>query len=173
MITPSGRFSPNEKICLSLSDFHPETWQPTWGIDKILLGLQSFMNTEESTVGSVKGTVEERKTYALNSLDFNCNNTTFRKLFPELVELNDKRKAEMDRITNNNNSSSSSNNTTITNVTTTTINNNGQPKSKKCMNNRLRRGLILLVIIITVLYGLSWYRRKQQRMGIPNTFREL
>lgn len=26
MLTPSGRFEPGAKICLSLSDFHPESW---------------------------------------------------------------------------------------------------------------------------------------------------
>lgn len=174
MITPSGRFAPNEKICLSLSDFHPETWQPTWGIDKILLGLQSFMNTEETTVGSVKATKEERNTYALNSLDFNCNNTTFRKLFPELVELRDKRKAEMDRLTGSSSSSAASsdsvNSVGTPNSTTTMVGGGGKRKSPKCMNKRLRRGLFLLVIIVAVLYGISWYRRKQLRNGgVANT----
>lgn len=26
MLTPSGRFQPNRRLCLSMSDFHPETW---------------------------------------------------------------------------------------------------------------------------------------------------
>lgn len=30
MITPSGRFKPSERLCLSMSDFHPETWNPAW-----------------------------------------------------------------------------------------------------------------------------------------------
>ncbi|ORZ35162.1 ubiquitin-conjugating enzyme/RWD-like protein [Catenaria anguillulae PL171] len=28
MLTPSGRFKPGERICLSYSDYHPETWNP-------------------------------------------------------------------------------------------------------------------------------------------------
>lgn len=28
MITPSGRFQTNTRLCLSMSDFHPETWNP-------------------------------------------------------------------------------------------------------------------------------------------------
>jgi ubiquitin-conjugating enzyme E2 J2 len=28
MLTPSGRFKPNTRLCLSMSDFHPETWNP-------------------------------------------------------------------------------------------------------------------------------------------------
>lgn len=38
-ITPSGRFATNQKICLSLSDFHPELWNPAWNIGSILIGL--------------------------------------------------------------------------------------------------------------------------------------
>lgn len=30
MLTPSGRFEPNQRICLSMSDFHPETWNCMW-----------------------------------------------------------------------------------------------------------------------------------------------
>lgn len=26
MLTPSGRFKPGERLCLSISDFHPESW---------------------------------------------------------------------------------------------------------------------------------------------------
>ena len=28
MITPNGRFKTNTRLCLSMSDFHPETWNP-------------------------------------------------------------------------------------------------------------------------------------------------
>jgi ubiquitin-protein ligase len=31
MLTPNGRFKPNTKLCLSMSDFHPETWC-VWGL---------------------------------------------------------------------------------------------------------------------------------------------
>jgi ubiquitin-conjugating enzyme E2 J1 len=29
-VQPSGRFAVNEKICLSISSFHPKNWQPSW-----------------------------------------------------------------------------------------------------------------------------------------------
>ena len=32
MITPSGRFVPNRRLCLSMSDFHPESWNPVWSV---------------------------------------------------------------------------------------------------------------------------------------------
>jgi len=30
MYTPSGRFEPNKPLCLSMSNYHPETWVPSW-----------------------------------------------------------------------------------------------------------------------------------------------
>lgn len=38
----------NKKICLSISSFHPETWQPSWGIRTALLALMAFFTTEVS-----------------------------------------------------------------------------------------------------------------------------
>ena len=43
MITPSGRFQTNTRLCLSISDFHPDTWNPSWTVSTILMGLISFM----------------------------------------------------------------------------------------------------------------------------------
>ena len=38
MVTPSGRFEVNMKICMSMSDFHPESWNPSWRVETILVG---------------------------------------------------------------------------------------------------------------------------------------
>ena len=43
MITPNGRFKCNTRLCLSISDFHPDTWNPAWSVSTILTGLLSFM----------------------------------------------------------------------------------------------------------------------------------
>lgn len=43
MITPNGRFQTNTRLCLSISDFHPDTWNPAWSVSTILTGLLSFM----------------------------------------------------------------------------------------------------------------------------------
>ncbi|URE06008.1 ubiquitin-conjugating enzyme E2 [Musa troglodytarum] len=32
LITPNGRFATNKKICLSMSDYHPESWNPIWSV---------------------------------------------------------------------------------------------------------------------------------------------
>ena len=52
MVTETGRFSMNQRICLSISDFHPESWNPVWPIKSIIIALISFMTSNQSTVGS-------------------------------------------------------------------------------------------------------------------------
>ncbi|ORY78430.1 ubiquitin-conjugating enzyme/RWD-like protein [Leucosporidium creatinivorum] len=67
MATPSGRFEINKKICLSISSFHPETWQPSWGIRTALLALTAFFTTDvrsPSPVGSMDAPVMERQRLA-------------------------------------------------------------------------------------------------------------
>ncbi|PIN13743.1 Ubiquitin-protein ligase [Handroanthus impetiginosus] len=86
MTTPNGRFMTQKKICLSMSDFHPETWNPMWSVSSILNGLLSFMMDNSPTTGSVVTTDEEKQRLAKTSLAFNCKNPTFRKLFPEYME---------------------------------------------------------------------------------------
>ncbi|CZT12158.1 hypothetical protein WAI453_003015 [Rhynchosporium graminicola] len=67
MHTPSGRFQPSTRLCLSISDFHPKSFNPAWEVSTILIGLLSFMTSEEMTTGSVSGTEAERKWAAQRS----------------------------------------------------------------------------------------------------------
>ncbi|KAK3072304.1 Ubiquitin-conjugating enzyme E2 6 [Teratosphaeriaceae sp. CCFEE 6253] len=64
MHTPSGRFRPSERLCLSISDFHPKSFNPAWEVSTILLGVLSFMTSEEMTTGSVSATEAQRKEMA-------------------------------------------------------------------------------------------------------------
>lgn len=64
MITPSGRFQTSTRLCLSISDFHPKSFNPAWEVSTILIGLLSFMTSEEMTTGSVSGSEQERKRLA-------------------------------------------------------------------------------------------------------------
>jgi ubiquitin-conjugating enzyme E2 J2 len=86
MITPNGRFATQKRICMSMSDFHPETWNPMWSVSSILTGLLSFMMDNTPTTGSVSTSDEEKQRLAQNSLAFNCKSAVFRKMFPEYVE---------------------------------------------------------------------------------------
>ena len=69
-----------------MSDFHPETWNPMWSVASILNGLRSFMYEEAPTAGSITASTAERRRLAAKSLRHNVANATFRKLFPEWVE---------------------------------------------------------------------------------------
>ena len=73
-LTPSGRFSVNEKICLTFTNFHPEYWQPAWTIRNILQALVSFMPVDEDnlSIGATTGTKEERQLLARRSIEFSC-----------------------------------------------------------------------------------------------------
>lgn len=78
MITPNGRFKcntrysmtlsslsseetalerfdlPLPRLCLSITDFHPDTWNPAWSVSTILTGLLSFMVEKGPTLGSIE-----------------------------------------------------------------------------------------------------------------------
>ena len=87
MLTPNGRFKTQTRLCLSMSDFHPETWNPLWSVSTILMGLYSFMVEETPTQGSVITSSDYKRKLALESLKYNVLNNNFCDLFPELVIL--------------------------------------------------------------------------------------
>ncbi|KAM0884975.1 hypothetical protein ACQ4PT_030668 [Festuca glaucescens] len=43
MTTPSGRFAPHKRICLSMSDFHPESWNPMWSVARAPIIYGEFL----------------------------------------------------------------------------------------------------------------------------------
>ena len=72
-LTPSGRFETHTKVCLSFSAFHPELWQPAWGIRLILEALIAFLpSPADGAIGSLDWSSEERKRLAAKSKDFCC-----------------------------------------------------------------------------------------------------
>lgn len=86
-------FQTNTRLCLSISDYHPDTWNPAWTVSTIITGLMSFMNDNQPTLGSLVSSESERKLLARKSRQFNLKDKTFCVLFPEEVE---KIKAEME-----------------------------------------------------------------------------
>ncbi|KAI0736424.1 UBC-like protein [Fomitopsis betulina] len=83
MLTPSGRFQPDRKICFSMSDFHPGTWNPAWSVSTILTGLLSFMLSDEMTTGSVTSTDDDKRAYAARSHAWNIQQKRFKEAFPD------------------------------------------------------------------------------------------
>ncbi|OLY83465.1 Ubiquitin-conjugating enzyme E2 J1 [Smittium mucronatum] len=72
-LTPNGRFETNKKICLSFTEYHPETWQPSWGVQTVLMALISFMPTpSRGSIGSLSYPPEEIQRLALLSDSYNC-----------------------------------------------------------------------------------------------------
>lgn len=86
MFTPSGRFQTNRRLCLSMSDFHPKSWNPSWSVETIIRGIHSFMNSEEPATGSFTVGNAERIQLARNSWAFNRKQQVFREIFPERLD---------------------------------------------------------------------------------------
>jgi ubiquitin-conjugating enzyme E2 J1 len=73
LLNPSGRFEVGTKICLSISSYHPEHWQPSWSIRTVLVALISFMPTKgEGAIGALDYPPEERKKLAAKTIGFAC-----------------------------------------------------------------------------------------------------
>ncbi|KAJ6580760.1 ubiquitin-conjugating enzyme/RWD-like protein [Mycena capillaripes] len=85
MLTPSGRFHPDKKICFSMSDFHPGSWNPAWSVATILTGLLSFMLSDEMTTGSVTSTDAHKRAFAARSHAWNIAQPRFKEAFPEVL----------------------------------------------------------------------------------------
>eukprot|EP01083_Nonionella_stella_P238229 834986_1 len=86
MLTPNGRFKTGRRLCLSMSDYHPESWNPMWSVSTIITGLISFMVETAPTLGSIETSSSQKKGFAKHSLEFNVQDEKFQKLFPDLVE---------------------------------------------------------------------------------------
>jgi hypothetical protein len=71
-----------------MSDYHPETWNPSWRVETILLGLISFMldESDPTTAGGINESRYQRRIDAKLSFFRNLRNREFRSLFPDLVK---------------------------------------------------------------------------------------
>jgi len=101
VLTPNGRFEVGKKICLSISGFHPETWQPSWSIRTALLAIIGFMPTPgQGTIGSLDYTPDERRVLARRSVDWVCPQCGLASalLLPPSQEQNQEQKEEVEKI---------------------------------------------------------------------------
>ncbi|XP_076892752.1 ubiquitin-conjugating enzyme E2 32-like [Bidens hawaiensis] len=68
LLTPNGRFETQTKICLSISNHHPEHWQPSWSVRTALTALIAFMPTNPNgALGSLDYKKDERRVLAIKS----------------------------------------------------------------------------------------------------------
>eukprot|EP01024_Parvocaulis_polyphysoides_P054171 TRINITY_DN545_c0_g2_i1.p1 TRINITY_DN545_c0_g2~~TRINITY_DN545_c0_g2_i1.p1 ORF type:complete len:310 (-),score=43.93 TRINITY_DN545_c0_g2_i1:236-1078(-) len=68
MLSPNGRFEVGRKICLSISERHPEEWQPSWSLRTALTALIAFLPTPgKGALGSLDFPKEDRKILAAKS----------------------------------------------------------------------------------------------------------
>merc|ERR1719253_2438269 len=77
MTTPNGRFELQTRLCLSMSDYHPETWQPSWSLATVLQGVLSFMCETTVTAGSVETDDRTKKDLAAKSRAWNWSQPEF------------------------------------------------------------------------------------------------
>ncbi|KAH8045678.1 hypothetical protein JL720_16611 [Aureococcus anophagefferens] len=63
----------DHKICMSMSDYHPESWNPSWSVSTILKGVLSFMLGDEVTTGAVEASAGDRRALAAASAAWNAS----------------------------------------------------------------------------------------------------
>ena len=67
VLTPSGRFVCGEDICLSASNYHPETWTPRWTVISLVDALRLHMLTTANEIGGLVTSDDKRRSYAESS----------------------------------------------------------------------------------------------------------
>ncbi|PFH31326.1 ubiquitin-conjugating enzyme subfamily protein [Besnoitia besnoiti] len=73
MLTQNGRFEVGKKVCLSASSYHPELWQPAWGIRTLLDALCAFFPTPAGgALHSLDKPEKVRRQLALESVTWAC-----------------------------------------------------------------------------------------------------
>lgn len=49
MVSETGKFIVNASQCLSISEHHPESWDPTWTVRTLIIGVISFLLDEKAS----------------------------------------------------------------------------------------------------------------------------
>ncbi|XP_055388558.1 ubiquitin-conjugating enzyme E2 J1-like [Condylostylus longicornis] len=73
LLNQNGRFEVGRKVCLSASNYHPELWQPAWGIRTMLDALHAFFSTPcDGALHSLNWPAELRRQLAIESPKWKC-----------------------------------------------------------------------------------------------------
>ncbi len=91
MLTPSGRYNINSKICLTNSSYHMGDWSSTWNISSILIAFYSiWLDDKEHGISHITDTPEHRQSMAKKSIEYNNkNNLKIYQKFDRTHLLND------------------------------------------------------------------------------------
>jgi len=97
-LTPNGRFEVNRKICLSITGFHSDEWNPTITISGMLVQLYTVFEKDiDVGLGHIKRTKNERSDLANKSVEF--NSTKLSHIYSEfnMTKLNDGKKTNINK----------------------------------------------------------------------------
>jgi ubiquitin-protein ligase len=88
LLTPTGRFEIDKKLCTSFSGFHKDLYSPSWNICSMLTGLFSFMTDNQDTaesqgLGGIKTSKEEKEKIAKESQNYIKNNKHILEIFEQ------------------------------------------------------------------------------------------
>jgi ubiquitin-conjugating enzyme E2 J1 len=76
LLTNNGRFETMTKICLSITSYHAEHWQPSWSVRTALHAIRAFMVTpSEGALGGIDFSEEQRRDLAVKSRQEKVNFT--------------------------------------------------------------------------------------------------
>lgn len=71
--TPNGRFITDIAICLSISSFHPETWNPAWDVRTAIISIIAFFPTKSGgAFGGLDYSDAKRRELAIESRSWKC-----------------------------------------------------------------------------------------------------
>ena len=71
-LNESGRYQPNTKLCLTITSYHKEEWTPVWTIRAMTQAMCSYFIVDDSGIGSISKTQDERKKIAITSRNYKC-----------------------------------------------------------------------------------------------------
>ena len=71
-LSKSGRYETNVNICTTFSSYHPESWNPNWTIENVILGLRSTFTEKADGIGGINSSPETIKELMKESKTYKC-----------------------------------------------------------------------------------------------------
>lgn len=73
LLQESGRYEIGKSICLSATEYHPESWSAAWSIQTLLESIRGFMKSPaDGAIGAIDSSKEDRMNLARLSQTFVC-----------------------------------------------------------------------------------------------------